>query len=102
MTYISSLQDASSCGVLVAKGSYKQIIEIWLPSMATRELQSELHPSTFKHTGQYVTTKFPGCFIIVQGSTGQVCESKNIVAAFQGMHVSPAKHSYAWLPRKCD
>ena len=25
-----------------------------------------------------------------------------IVAAFQGMHVSPAKHSYAWLPRKCD
>ena len=25
----------------------------------------------------------------------------NIVAAFQGMHVSPAKHSYAWLPRKC-
>ena len=27
---------------------------------------------------------------------------KNIVAAFRGMHVSPAKHSYAWLPRKCD
>ena len=27
---------------------------------------------------------------------------ENIVAAFQGMHVSPAKHSYAWLPRKCD
>ena len=26
----------------------------------------------------------------------------NIVAAFQGMHVSPAKHSYVWLPRKCD
>ena len=26
----------------------------------------------------------------------------NIVAAFRGMHVSPAKHSYAWLPRKCD
>ena len=25
-----------------------------------------------------------------------------IVAAFQGMHVLPAKHSYAWLPRKCD
>ena len=25
-----------------------------------------------------------------------------IVAAFQGMHVSPEKHSYAWLPRKCD
>ena len=26
----------------------------------------------------------------------------NIVAAFQGMHVSPAKHSYVWLPRKSD
>ena len=26
----------------------------------------------------------------------------NKVAAFRGMHVSPAKHSYAWLPRKCD
>ena len=26
----------------------------------------------------------------------------NIVAAFWGMHVLPAKHSFAWLPRKCD
>ena len=26
----------------------------------------------------------------------------NIVIAFWGMHVSTAKHSYAWLPRKCD
>ena len=24
------------------------------------------------------------------------------MVAFQGMHVSPAKHSYAGLPRKCD
>ena len=24
------------------------------------------------------------------------------VAAFQGMDMSPAKHSYAWLPRKHD
>ena len=24
------------------------------------------------------------------------------MAAFRGMHVSPMKHSYAWLPRKCD
>ena len=34
------------------------------------------------------------------------CTSKpwtiNIVAAFRGMHVSPVKHSCAWLPRKCD
>ena len=30
------------------------------------------------------------------------CEYNNIVAAFRGMHVSLAKHSYAWLPRKCD
>ena len=28
--------------------------------------------------------------------------NKNIVAAFRGMHVSPAKHNYGWLPRKCD
>ena len=27
---------------------------------------------------------------------------RNIVAATRGMHVSPAKHSYAWLRRKCD
>ena len=27
---------------------------------------------------------------------------ENIVAAFRGMHASPAKHSYAWLPRKWD
>ena len=26
----------------------------------------------------------------------------NIVEVFRGMHVLPAKHSYAWLPRKCD
>ena len=26
----------------------------------------------------------------------------HVVAAFRGMHVSPAKHSNAWLPRKCD
>ena len=38
----------------------------------------------------------------------QLCKSHaqwlkhNIVAASRGMHVSPAKHSYAWLPRKCD
>ena len=27
---------------------------------------------------------------------------KNIVATFRGMHVSPAKHSFAWLLIKCD
>ena len=26
----------------------------------------------------------------------------NIVAVFRGMHLSPAKHRYACLPRKCD
>ena len=31
-----------------------------------------------------------------------VAGDTKMVAAFQGMHVSPAKHSYAWLPRKCD
>ena len=34
--------------------------------------------------------------------TQGTCIWINIVAAFRGMHVSPAKHSYAWLPRKCD
>ena len=29
-------------------------------------------------------------------------DKTNIVAAFRGMHVSSAKHSYAWLPRKLD
>ena len=29
-------------------------------------------------------------------------QSIYIVAAFRGMHVSPAKHSYAWLSRKFD
>ena len=36
---------------------------------------------------------------------GHICPGLlklNIVAAFLGMHVSPAKHSYVWLPRKCD
>ena len=28
--------------------------------------------------------------------------NKKIVAAFQGMHVSPMKHSYAWLQIMCD
>ena len=27
---------------------------------------------------------------------------EDTVAAFGGMHVLPAKHCYAWLPRKCD
>ena len=27
---------------------------------------------------------------------------QNPIAAFQGMHVLPAKHSNVWLPRKCD
>ena len=27
---------------------------------------------------------------------------RNVVVAFWGVHVSPAKHSYSWLPRKCD
>ena len=30
------------------------------------------------------------------------CKCLNIVAAFWVMHVSPAKHSYTWLTRKCD
>ena len=36
------------------------------------------------------------------GCTGIYLIFKNIVAAFRGIHVSPAKQSYAWLPRKFD
>ena len=49
------------------------------------------------------------CFCMTHGPcTGgcTLCQKnkhiKNIVAAFRGMHVSPAKHSSAWLPRECD
>ena len=42
--------------------------------------------------GQFYTLPF-----LIQ----QICYY-NIVAAFRGMHVSPAKHSYVWLSRKCD
>ena len=35
-------------------------------------------------------------------STWTKSHIKNKVAAFRGMHVSPAKHNYARLPRKCD
>ena len=38
------------------------------------------------------------CLVIMFGPTMFVYS--NIVAAFRGMHVSPVKHSYAWLPRK--
>ena len=33
---------------------------------------------------------------------GQTMDKVIIVVAFWGMHVSTAKHSYVWLPRKCD
>ena len=40
---------------------------------------------------------------IINRNWKNVCKGrKNIVTAFRGMHVLPAKHSYAWLPRKCD
>ena len=37
--------------------------------------------------------------IDIQGKTRN--KIHNIVAALRGMHVSPVKHSYVWLPRKC-
>ena len=37
--------------------------------------------------------------IDIQGKTRN--KIHNIVAVLRGMHVSPVKHSYVWLPRKC-
>ena len=39
---------------------------------------------------------------IIRSGGIKILKHYNIVAAFIGMHVSPAKHSYALLPRKCD
>ena len=41
----------------------------------------------------------PWTYLLCQGHSAHI---PNIVAAFRGMHVSPSKHSYAGLPRKCD
>ena len=41
-----------------------------------------------------------------KGHMTQICKYISYtctrMAAFQGMHVLPTKHSYVWLPRKCD
>ena len=39
---------------------------------------------------------------LIDRKTEKYWQRYNIVAAFRGMHVSPMKHSYVWLPRKCD
>ena len=53
----------------------------------------------FKHVHPMLTN----AWVISSHHLSQDLTNKNnIVAAFRGMHVSPAKHSYAWLPRKCD
>ena len=49
----------------------------------------------------YITFVFISIALVELWSTRK-SEISNIVAVFRGMHVSPAKHSYAWLPRKCD
>ena len=42
------------------------------------------------------------------GSHEKICKFSlylyinKIVAAFRGMHLSPTKQSYVWLPKKCD
>ena len=47
-------------------------------------------------------TKVSCDFVIYNKSQRVHRASGNKVAAFRGMHVLPVKHSYAWLPRKCD
>ena len=70
-----------------AKHSYE-----WLPRKC--DYWTDRHMD--RQTPDKVIPMWPLCF------TGNTITHENIVAAFQGMHVSPAKHSYAWLPRKCD
>ena len=52
---------------------------------------------------------FNGCRILATNTPNKfditlniVALWRKIVAAIRGMHVSPAKQSYAWLPRKSD
>ena len=46
--------------------------------------------------------------ILTEGQTLSGCKTELLcnratrIAAFKGMHGSPMKHSYVWLPRKCD
>ena len=59
---------------------------------------------TYSQCGS-LKTCFPGKNLSFEVNNWQfhwLLERINIVAAFRGMHVSPAKHSYAWLSRKCD
>ena len=51
------------------------------------------------HTYEYTRYSFTFCFRNTHLYTQFMSK---IVAAFRGMHVSPAKHSYAWLPTKSD
>ena len=51
----------------------------------------------------FIRNYLQGLYFRVSMLLGKIKSSRtNIVAAFQEMHLSPAKHSYAWLPRKCD
>ena len=46
------------------------------------------------------------CFVMLQSIATHrdhfVPHNKKAVEALLGMHVSPVKHSYSWLPRKCN
>ena len=53
---------------------------------------------SFKFVSSGQISPIPSTFLFVC----QTMNIKNIVAAFRGMYVSPAKHSYVWLPRKYD
>ena len=68
-----------------AKHSYA-----WLPRKCDYRTKHRDRQTDTGQSDPYVPLSFAGDTII------------NIVAAFQGMHVLPVKHSYGWLPRKCD
>ena len=54
----------------------------------------------------YTYTFILGCREKLSQLIGQISCTlhmiNKVMAAFRGMHVSPVKQSYAWLPRKCD
>ena len=59
----------------------------------------------FEVGGNNWTDKWTDRFVCHFAELGLIIwtiQCHKIVAAFRGMHVSPAKHSYAWLPRKRD
>ena len=96
------LQNADSGKEKKKKKKYERkdiLIHVWFDSFS---LLSQQTGALFETLLQYSNEQFPWTFFFHQIIPSLVSiRIENIVALFRGMHVSPAKHSYAWLPRKC-